>query len=76
MKREGDGATPVGLFTLCEVLLPAGPRATDRGRLCRSAPLGPGTAGAMTCCDSNYNRKVRLPYAASAETLWRDDHAL
>jgi L,D-peptidoglycan transpeptidase YkuD (ErfK/YbiS/YcfS/YnhG family) len=24
--------------------------------------------------DGNYNRKVRLPYAASAETLWREDH--
>ena len=24
--------------------------------------------------DRNYNRKVTLPYAASAETLWRDDH--
>jgi L,D-peptidoglycan transpeptidase YkuD (ErfK/YbiS/YcfS/YnhG family) len=24
--------------------------------------------------DRNYNRQVRLPYPASSETLWRDDH--
>jgi L,D-peptidoglycan transpeptidase YkuD (ErfK/YbiS/YcfS/YnhG family) len=24
--------------------------------------------------DRNYNRQVTLPYAASAESLWRDDH--
>ena len=24
--------------------------------------------------DRNYNRKVTLPYPASAESLWRDDH--
>ena len=24
--------------------------------------------------DVNYNRPVKLPYPASAETMWRDDH--
>ena len=24
--------------------------------------------------DQNYNRLVKLPYSASAENLWRDDH--
>ena len=24
--------------------------------------------------DANYNRLVKLPYPASAETMWRDDH--
>ena len=33
------------------------------------------TAGAMTPRRQvHYNRPVRLPYPASAETLWRDDH--
>jgi L,D-peptidoglycan transpeptidase YkuD (ErfK/YbiS/YcfS/YnhG family) len=25
--------------------------------------------------DENYNRPVKLPYRASAENLWREDHA-
>lgn len=71
-KREGDGATPVGRFPLRRVLYRA-----DR------------TAVPVTClpvqaiarddgwcddpADSAYNRPVRLPYRASAETLWRED---
>ena len=32
------------------------------------------TAGAMRRTIRNYNRLVKLPYAASHEELWRDDH--
>jgi L,D-peptidoglycan transpeptidase YkuD (ErfK/YbiS/YcfS/YnhG family) len=74
MKREGDGATPVGLFTLCEVMY-----RPDRGHRPRTGlPVSAVRSWDGWCDDardSNYNRKVRLPYVASAETLWRDDHA-
>ncbi|MFM9850540.1 MAG: L,D-transpeptidase [Hyphomicrobiaceae bacterium] len=73
MKREGDGATPMGLFTLCEVLY-----RPDRVRRPRAGLPVSATRSWDGWCDDardgNYNRKVRLPYAASAETLWRDDH--
>jgi L,D-peptidoglycan transpeptidase YkuD (ErfK/YbiS/YcfS/YnhG family) len=72
MKREGDGATPMGLFTLCEVLY-----RRDRARRPRAGlPVSAIQSWDGWCDDArdgNYNRKVRLPYAASAETLWRDD---
>ena len=32
------------------------------------------TAGAMRRRITNYNRLVKLPYPASAETMWREDH--
>lgn len=68
-KREGDGATPAGIWKLREVRY-----RPDRG----SAPHT-----ALTClriaeddgwCDAPadpaYNRPVKLPYPASAEHMW------
>jgi L,D-peptidoglycan transpeptidase YkuD (ErfK/YbiS/YcfS/YnhG family) len=72
-KREGDGATPIGLFRLGPVLYRA-----DRGR--RPLTALPVRAIRRTdgWCDApgdrNYNRAVHLPYPASAETMWRGDH--
>ena len=70
-KREGDGATPLGLFRFRAAFAPlAGP--------VRAAPLPFRTVGPRDgWCDAsgnrNYNRPVRLPYAASHETLTRAD---
>ena len=73
-KREGDNKSPVGVWTIREVLyrpdvypdgpttaLPVCAMATDDGWC--DAPGDPA-----------YNRPVKLPYPASAERLWRDDH--
>ncbi len=71
-KREGDGATPAGLFPLRRVLYRA-----DRG-------AAPTTALPVAViekddgwCDApahaDYNRPVRLPHPAHVEHLWRDD---
>ncbi len=72
MKREGDGATPMGLFTLCEVLY-----RPDRVRRPRAHRPVRATQPSDGWCDDardgNYNRRIRLPYAASAESLWCDD---
>lgn len=72
MKREGDGATPMGLFTLCEALYrPDRLRRPSAGLPVRATRPRDGWCDDVR--DGNYNRKVRLPYAASAESLWRDD---
>lgn len=73
MKREGDGATPAGLFTLCDVIFrPDRLRRPQTGLRVSAARTWDGWCDDAQ--DGNYNRKVRLPYPASAETLWRDDH--
>jgi L,D-peptidoglycan transpeptidase YkuD (ErfK/YbiS/YcfS/YnhG family) len=73
-KREGDGTSPVGCWPIRQVFYRA-----DR---LEGAP-----SKAFTCtpidrqdgwCDApdhpDYNRPVRLPFGASHEEMWRDDH--
>lgn len=72
-KREGDGGTPAGTFPLRRLLV-----RTDRG-------AAPETRLPLTAIDEDdgwcdapedvaYNRAVALPYGASHERLWRQDH--
>jgi L,D-peptidoglycan transpeptidase YkuD (ErfK/YbiS/YcfS/YnhG family) len=71
-KREGDGATPVGCWHALRVLY----RADRVGRPSTGLPVKRIRANDGWCdapADRNYNRPVRCPYAASAETLWRAD---
>ena len=71
-KREGDGASPAGVWPIREVIY-----RPDRG----SAPATALPSRAMIpddgwCddpADPAYNRPVILPYPASAEAMWRDD---
>ncbi|MFO1128896.1 MAG: L,D-transpeptidase family protein [Rhodospirillales bacterium] len=72
-KREGDGATPAGLFPLRRVLwrqdrLPAPATALPL------APINPDDGWCDDPADVAYNRPVSLPYPARHERLWRDDH--
>lgn len=72
IKREGDGATPVGAFAVRRAFYRA-------DRLLRPAtrvplvPLRPGDGWCDAVGDRNYNRKVEHPYPASAEHMWRED---
>jgi L,D-peptidoglycan transpeptidase YkuD (ErfK/YbiS/YcfS/YnhG family) len=71
-KREGDGASPAGLWPLRQVLW-----RPDRGeppatRLSNS-PLARDDGWCDAPDDPAYNRLVKLPHGASAETLWRED---
>lgn len=72
LKREGDGATPLGRWKLERVLY-----RSDRDRRPRTRlPVDPIRNSDGWCDapdDRNYNRPVRLPYPASCEALWRDD---
>lgn len=71
-KREGDGASPAGIWPIREVIY-----RPDRG----PPPATEFRVRAMTqddgwCddpADPRYNRSITLPYPASAEALWRDD---
>lgn len=71
-KREGDGATPAGLWPLRRVLW-----RPDRGRTPSTrlphAPLAEDDGWCDAPDDPAYNQPVRMPYPASAERLWRDD---
>jgi L,D-peptidoglycan transpeptidase YkuD (ErfK/YbiS/YcfS/YnhG family) len=71
-KREGDGATPIALLPLRKVLyrpdrLAAPPAAVP------VRALAPHDGWCDDPAHADYNRLVRLPIEASAETLWRKD---
>ena len=71
-KREGDGATPAGVFPLRRVLWRADrlpPPATGL----TIAPIRPGDGWCDDPADAAYNRPVTLPYPARHERLWRED---
>lgn len=72
IKREGDGATPVGSWPARMVLYR--PDAMPRPRTglpCRPIRRTDGWCDAPH--DRNYNRLVPLPYPASTEEMWRAD---
>lgn len=72
-KREGDLATPVGSWPLRRVLY----RADRIGQPTTALPvqrIQPSDGWSDAPADRQYNRLVKLPRAASAETLWRNDH--
>jgi L,D-peptidoglycan transpeptidase YkuD (ErfK/YbiS/YcfS/YnhG family) len=73
MKREGDGASPVGVWTL-----ERGFFRSDRHLKPRSGtffvPLRKGWGWCETVGDRNYNRRVPIPYATAHEELIRSDN--
>ena len=72
-KREGDKATPAGCFPLRRVLYRADRLAPPATGL-PVAALAPDDGWCDAPTDRRYNRPVKLPYPASHEILWRDDH--
>jgi L,D-peptidoglycan transpeptidase YkuD (ErfK/YbiS/YcfS/YnhG family) len=71
-KREGDGASPIGVWPLRRVLY-----RPDRGpppvTALPAAPLAPDDGWCDDPADPAYNRPVTHPCPASAERLWRED---
>ncbi|MFN0193575.1 MAG: L,D-transpeptidase [Aestuariivirga sp.] len=72
LKREGDGATPVGTFRLERVLYRADRIQRPRTPL-PAFHIGASDGWCETVGDRNYNRQITLPYPASHELLKRDD---
>jgi L,D-peptidoglycan transpeptidase YkuD (ErfK/YbiS/YcfS/YnhG family) len=73
-QAEGDGVTPIGTFPIRRVLY----RADRLARPETALPLfeiAPDDGWCDAPGDLAYNRPVKLPYPASAERLWREDHA-
>ena len=71
-KREGDGASPLGVWPLRRLLY-----RPDRGPppptgLATQA-LTPDDGWCDAPADPAYNQAIKLPYRASAEALWRVD---
>lgn len=71
-KREGDGATPLGVWPMRRVLY-----RPDRGAAPITAlPVQPIEESDGWCddpADPAYNQPVTLPYPGSAERMWRED---
>lgn len=75
-KREGDGATPLGIWPLRQVFwrpdrLAAAPTVGRSG-----LPVRPITPDMGWCDDPghpDYNRLIDLPHPAGHERMWRDD---
>jgi len=71
-KREGDGRSPIGIWPVRRVLY-----RPDVGAPQTALPAAPIARDDGWCDDPEdpaYNRPVKLPYRASFETMWRDDH--
>ena len=72
-KREGDLASPAGVWPIRRLLY-----RPDKGPVPATALPAAAIAPEDGWCDAPddaaYNRPVRLPYPASAERMWRDDH--
>ena len=72
-KKEGDGATPVGCFPIREIFYRA-----DRSSKPKSVfpvyELKPDDGWCDDSADENYNKHIKMPYAASHESLWREDN--
>ena len=73
IKREGDGATPLGRMRLIDGWFRHGRLASLRSGLALRR-IGPRDGWCDAPDDRNYNRAVTLPYPASCETMQRNDH--
>jgi len=71
-KREGDGASPEGVFPLRRVLYRADRLEAPKTGLA-VARIGRDDGWCDDPADPMYNRPVRLPHAASHERMWRED---
>jgi len=70
---EGDGITPIGSWPVREIFYRADRIAKPDVQL-KLRAIAPDDGWCDAPNDPNYNRLVKLPYPASAETMWRDDH--
>jgi L,D-peptidoglycan transpeptidase YkuD (ErfK/YbiS/YcfS/YnhG family) len=71
-KREGDGASPLGVWPIRRVLYRPGPGPAPRTAL-PVQPIAPDDGWCDAPDDRAYNRPVKRPYPASSEAMWRED---
>jgi L,D-peptidoglycan transpeptidase YkuD (ErfK/YbiS/YcfS/YnhG family) len=73
LKVEGDGATPVGAFSLRKIIFRAD-RVSPPKTILPIEALGPEDGWCDAPDHADYNCQVILPHVASCEALWRSDH--
>lgn len=73
-KREGDGASPLGKWRLKRVFYRAD-RIDRPETALPTIPLKESDGWCDAADHPLYNRVVSLPFSASHEKLWREDHA-
>jgi len=72
-KREGDGASPAGVWPMRRVYYRADRmEQPETGLPCEEIRSNQGWCDAPD--DPAYNRLITLPYTASHELMWREDH--
>lgn len=72
LKREGDHATPLGIFRLRIIHYRPDRLARPLARL-KSSPLKPDSGWCDDAASPNYNRFLRLPSTDRHEVLFRED---
>lgn len=72
-KREGDGASPIGVWPIRGMLLRPDRVAFPEGLRLPWRWLRPGDGWSDGVDDPAYNQPVRHPHGFSAERLWRED---
>ena len=72
-KREGDLASPLGVWPIRRVLYRPDKDAVPKTAL-PVAPISPADGWCDAPDDPDYNRPVKLPHTGSFERMWRDDN--
>ena len=72
-KREGDGATPLAAMRIREGYFRDDQFSGARRTRLKMTPIGASLGWCEVPDDRNYNRPVKIPYAASHERMKRDD---
>lgn len=71
-KREGDGSTPIASLSVRRLHFRPDRGPSPKTRL-PSRPIRPEDGWCDDPSHPDYNRLVRLPFAASHERMWRED---
>lgn len=72
-KTEGDGVSPIGCWPIRRVLYRADKLKTAPISVFETAAINPQDGWCDAADHPDYNRPVRLPFAASHEEMWRKD---
>jgi len=73
VKKEGDGATPVGCFAIRKIYYRADRVGKPKTNI-ETVTLEKNDGWSDDVNDSTYNTHVKLPYSGSHEKLWREDN--
>jgi L,D-peptidoglycan transpeptidase YkuD (ErfK/YbiS/YcfS/YnhG family) len=74
LKREGDGASPIGVFDLAQGFY-RGDRLLKPAAHLRMQPMRKSDGWCEVPGSAFYNRHVKLPFRDGHETMWRSDGA-